>query len=192
MIEMKKSISRYPVPEMKDLPGDIQEICLGAKEHFGFVPNVVKALAHRPNELRAFLAYNDALMNKESGITAAEKEMIILAHSNHNGCSYCVQSHGAALRIAADNPTIADQVTVNYREADITPRQKAMIDFAMKVTTDSRAIEEEDFEALRSHGLSDEDIWDIAGITSFFNLSNRMMNFAAIRPDDEFYMMGRR
>lgn len=162
------------------------------KEKLGFIPNVLMALAHRPDEFRAFLAYNAALMNKESGLSAADKEMIIVAHSNYNGCQYCVQSHGAVLRLETGNPTISDQVAVNYLEADITPRQKAMIDFAMKVTTDSRAINEGDFESLRSHGFSDEDIWDIAGITAFFNLSNRMMNFAAIRPDDEFYMMGRK
>jgi len=129
--------------------------------------------------------------NKESGLTPADREMIIVAHSNYNGCSYCVASHGAALRLASGNPTIADQVTVNYREADITPCQKAMIDFAMKVTTDSRCINEEDFETLREHGFSDEDILDIAGLTAFSNMSNRMMNFAAERPDDEFYMLGR-
>lgn len=192
MTETKNNISRYPVPEIDDLPEDIKTTCLEFKEKLGFIPNVLIGLAHRPDEFRAFLAYNNALMNKESGLTAADKEMIIIAHSNHNGCSYCVQSHGAALRLATDNPTIADQVTVNYHEADITPRQKAMIDFAMKVTTDSRCINDEDFQTLRSHGFSDEDIWDIAGITAFFNLSNRMMNFAAIRPDDEFYMLGRR
>lgn len=188
----KKNISRYPVPQLDEMPEDIKEACLAFKEKLGFVPNVLTALAHRPDELRAFLAYNNALMNKESGLTPAEKEMLILAHSNHNGCSYCVQSHGAALRLATDNPTIADQVTINYREADITPREKAIIDFAMKVTTDSRSINEEDFKILRTHGLSDEDIWDIAGIAAFFNLSNRILNFAAVRPDDEFYMLGRK
>ncbi|MBM9515170.1 peroxidase-related enzyme [Desulfogranum marinum] len=191
MTATKTNISRYPVPTIDDMPEDIKEACLGFKEKLGFIPNVLVALAHRPDEFRAFLAYNNALMNKESGLTPADKEMIIIAHSNHNGCSYCVQSHGAALRLATENPTIADQVAVNYHEADITPRQKAMIDFAMKVTTDSRSINESDFATLRTHGLSDEDIWDIAGITAFFNLSNRMMNFAAIRPDDEFYMLGR-
>jgi uncharacterized peroxidase-related enzyme len=187
-----KKISRYPVPELSELPADIQDTILSFKEKLGFIPNVLMALAHRPDEFRAFLAYNAALMYKESGLSAAEKEMIIVAHSNHNGCQYCVQSHGAVLRLETGDPTIADQVAVNYLEADISPRQKAMIDFAMKVTTDSRAINEEDFTVLHSHGFSDEDIWDIAGITAFFNLSNRMMNFAAIRPDDQFYMMGRR
>ena len=185
------TISRYPVPELNDLPDDIQGTILAFQEKLGFIPNVLIALAHRPDEFRAFMAYNNAVMGKESGLTAAEKEMIIVAHSNHNGCIYCVASHGAVLRLETGDPTLSDKVAVNYHEADITPRQKAMIGFAMKVTTDSRAIDEADFEALRGHGFSDEDIWDIAAITAFFNLSNRMMNFAAIRPDDEFYAMGR-
>jgi len=192
MNEMKHKISRYPVPEFDELPEDLKEAFLGVKENMGFIPNVLFALAHRPAELRAFLAYNEALMNKESGLTPAEKEMLIIAHSNYNGCTYCVQSHGAALRLTTENPRIADQVAVNYHEADITPRQKAMIDFAMKMTKDPGAIKEADFQTLRLHGFSDEDIWDIAGITAFFNMSNRMMTFAAVRPDDEFYTMGRR
>lgn len=187
----KKKISRYPVPELNEMDDDIKEACLGFKEKLGFIPNVITALAHRPDELRAFLAYNQALMAKESGLTAADKEMLIIAHSSYNGCTYCVQSHGAALRLATGNSQLADQIAVNYREADITPRQKVMIDFAMKVTTDSRAVGEEDFEVLKAHGFSEEDIWDIAGITAFFNLSNRMMTFVGIRPDDEFYMLGR-
>jgi uncharacterized peroxidase-related enzyme len=191
MSATQKNISRYPVPELKDLPEDIREICLGAKESFGFLPNVLSALAHRPDEFRAFMAYNNALMNKESGLTAADKEMLIIAHSSSNGCSYCVQSHGAALRLASGNPTLSDQVAINYKEADISERQRVMIDFAMKVTDDSRSIDEADFERLEAQGFTREDIWDIAGITAFFNLSNRMMNFAAIRPDDEFYMLGR-
>jgi len=184
-------ISRYPVPELNDLPEDLKETILGFQEKLGFIPNVLIALAHRPDELRAFLAYNTAVMGKESGLTAAEKEMLIVAHSNHNGCIYCVASHGAVLRLETGDPTMADKIAVNYREADITPRQKAMIDFAMKVSNDSRSINEADFAILRGHGLNDEDIWDIAAITAFFNLSNRMMSFAAIRPDDEFYAMGR-
>lgn len=191
MSEMKKEISRFPVPEYDELPEDVQQICDGAKDHFGFVPNVVKALSHRPAELRAFLAYNAALTEKESGLTPADREMIITAHSGHNGCAYCVASHGAALRMASGNPALSDQVAVNYREADITPRQKAMIDFAMKVTDDSKSINEEDFKILRTHGLSDEDIWDVAGLTAFYNMSNRMMSFLAVRPDDEFCKMGR-
>lgn len=191
MTTIQHSISRYPVPTLNELPQDIQTTILSFKEKLGFIPNVLMALAHRPDEFRAFLAYNSALMNKESGLSAADKEMVIIAHSSENGCQYCVQSHGAALRVAAENPYIADQVAINYLEADITARQKVMIDFAMKVSDNSRAINEDDFALLRDHGFSNEDIWDIAGITSFFNLSNRMMNFAAIRPDDEFYMMGR-
>ncbi len=187
-----KKISRFPVPALDDLPADLKETFLAVKEKFGFIPNVFSALSHRPAELRAFLAYNEALMNKESGLSAAEKEMLIIAHSNHNGCIYCVQSHGAALRVASGNPQLADQISVNYHEADITPREKAIIDFAMKVTVDPATIDENDFEKLRTYNLNDEDIWDIAGITAFFNLSNRMISFAAIRADDEFYMMGRK
>lgn len=191
MKEMKKNISRFPVPVQGELPEEVKQIWDGAKEHFGFVPNVVKALSHRPAELRAFLAYNAALTEKESGLTAADREMIIVAHSSQNGCAYCVASHGAALRLASENSIISDQIAINYREADITPRQKAMIDFAMKVTDDSKSINEEDFEILRGHGFSDEDIWDIAGLTAFYNMSNRMMSFLAVRPDDEFYKLGR-
>ena len=186
-----KKISRYPAPEVNDMPDDLKEVCNGAQEAFGFMPNVFRALAHRPDEMRAFLAYNEAVMNKESGLSAADKEMLIIAFSNYNGCTYCVMSHSAILRMVTGEPNIAEPIAVNYHEADITPRQKAMIDFAMKLTTNSRAVHEDDFATLRSHGFSDEDTWDIAGITSFFNLSNRMMNFLAVRPDDEFYMLGR-
>lgn len=191
MKSQKKPISRFPVPAFEEMEDDIQQICLGVKEHFGFIPNVISALAHRPAELRAFLAYNNALTQKESGLTTEDRELCIVAHSAHNGCAYCVASHGAALRVASGNATISDQVAVNYREADITPRQKAMIDFAMKVTDDSRSINEDDFNILRKHGFTDEDIWDIAGLTAFYNMSNRMMSFLAVRPDDEFYTMGR-
>ena len=149
------------------------------------------ALAHRPEELKAFGAYNNAFNGKESGISKAEKEMFLIATSAANGCTYCVVSHGAALRVATGNPFISDQITANYREADITPREKAIIDFAMKVSFDSKSIGEEDFEILHKHGLSDEDIWDIAGITALYNLSNRMMNVLKVRPDEEFYKMGR-
>lgn len=184
-------ISRYPVPDINDLPADIKQMVLEVQEKAGFVPNVFLALAHRPDELRAFFAYHDALMEKEGGLTKAEREMIVVATSNANGCQYCVVSHGAILRIRAKNPLVADQVAVNYRKADITPRQKAMLDFAMKVAMDSAAIADSDFETLREHGFSDEDIWDIAGITAFFGLSNRMANFTSMRPNDEFYTMGR-
>lgn len=185
------NISRYPVPAIDDLPGDIKEKVLAVQEKAGFVPNVFLTLAHRPDEFRAFFAYHDALMEKEGGLTKAEKEMIIVATSNDNSCQYCVVAHGAVLRIRAKNSLIADQVAVNYRKADITPRQMVMLDFAMKVSNDSKSIGDEDFEALRSHGFTDEDIWDIAGITAFFGLSNRMANFTSMRPNDEFYAMGR-
>ncbi|MBT5110309.1 MAG: peroxidase-related enzyme [Rhodospirillaceae bacterium] len=185
------NISRYPVPDISDLPEDIKEKVLAVQEKAGFVPNVFLVLAHRPDEFRAFFAYHDALMEKESGLTKAEMEMIIVATSNDNGCQYCVVAHGAILRIRAKNSLIADQVAVNYRKADITPKQMAMLDFAMKVSNDAKSICDVDFETLRSHRFTDEDIWDIAGITAFFGLSNRMANFTSMRPNDEFYAMGR-
>jgi uncharacterized peroxidase-related enzyme len=184
-------ISRYPVPEIGGLPEDIRARILAVQEKAGFVPNVFLVLAHRPEEFRAFFAYHDALLEKDSGLSKAEMEMIVVATSSGNGCPYCVVAHGAILRIRAKNPRIADQVAVNYREADITPRQRAMLDFAMKVAKDSKSIEEADFEALRGHGFGDEDIWDIAAIAALFALSNRMANFTAMRPNDEFYGMGR-
>jgi uncharacterized peroxidase-related enzyme len=164
---------------------------LEVQEKSGFVPNVFLALAHRPAEWRAFFAYHDALMEKEGGLTKAEREMIVVATSGANGCQYCVVAHGAILRIRAKNPLVADQVAVNYRKADISPRQRAMLDFALKVALESAAIGEADFEALRPHGFSDEDIWDIAAIAAFYALSNRMANFAGLRPNDEFYLLGR-
>jgi uncharacterized peroxidase-related enzyme len=185
------AISRYPVPEVGALPEDIRARILKVQEKSGFVPNVFLALAHRPDEFRAFFAYHDALMEKESGLTKAEREMIVVAVAGANGCQYCVVAHGAILRIRAKNPLIADQVAINYREADITPRQRAMLDFALKVAEDSRAIDERDFAALRAQGFSDEDIWDVAGVSAFFSLSNRFANFVALRPNDEFYLMGR-
>ena len=188
---MSKPISRYPVPEINDLPDDIKEMALAIQEKVGFVPNVFLALAHRPEEFRAFFAYHDALMEKDSGVSKADREMIVVATSADNGCQYCVMAHGAILRIRAKNPLIADQVAVNYRKADITPRQMAMLDFAMKVSNDSKSICDEDFETLRGHGFSDEDIWDIAAVTGFFGLSNRMASFTPMRPNDEFFAMGR-
>jgi uncharacterized peroxidase-related enzyme len=185
------AISRYPVPEVGALPEDIRARILKVQEKSGFVPNVFLALARRPDEFRAFFAYHDALMEKESGLTKAEREMIVVAVAGANGCQYCVVAHGAILRIRAKNPLIADQVAINYREADITPRQRAMLDFALKVAEDSRAIDERDFAALRAQGFSDEDIWDVAGVSAFFSLSNRFANFVALRPNDEFYLMGR-
>jgi uncharacterized peroxidase-related enzyme len=184
-------ISRFPVPRLDDLPEDIRARILKVQEKSGFVPNVFLALAHRPDEWRAFFAYHDALMERESGLSKAEREMIVVAVAGANGCQYCVVAHGAILRVRAKNPLVADQVAVNYREADITPRQRAMLDFALKVAVDSRAIDERDFEALRAHGFRDEDIWDIAGVSAFFSLSNRFANFLALRPNDEFYLMGR-
>ncbi len=186
-----RPVSRFPVPEIRDLPPDIREQILAVQEKAGFVPNVFLALAHRPDELRAFFAYHDAIMEREGGLTKAEKEMIVVATSAANGCQYCVVAHGAILRIRAKDPLIADQVAINYRKADITPRQKAMLDFAMKVSRKSHAVGEADFAALRSHGFTDDDAWDIGSIAAFFSLSNRMANLTAMRPNDEFYTMGR-
>ena len=188
---MNAPISRYPVPELKDIPEDIRSRILAVQEKSGFVPNVFLALAHRPDEFRAFFAYHDALMEKEGGLTKAEREMIVVATSNANQCQYCVVAHGAILRIRAKNPLVADQVAVNYRKADITPKQKAMLDFAMKVCLRSGEIDDADFERLRGHGFTDEDIWDIGGISAFFGLSNRMANLTNMRPNDEFYLLGR-
>jgi uncharacterized peroxidase-related enzyme len=188
---MKPPISRFPVPELKDLPEDIRARILAVQEKSGFVPNVFLALAHRPDEFRAFFAYHDALMEKEGGLTKAEREMIVVATSGANSCQYCVVAHGAILRIRAKNPYVADQVAVNYRKADITPRQKAMLDFALKVALASHTIEDADFEALRAHGFSDADIWDIGAIAAFFAMSNRLANLGSIRPNDEFYLLGR-
>ena len=185
------AISRYPVPDINDLPDDIRQRILGVQEKAGFVPNVFLALAHRPDEFRAFFAYHDALMEKDGNLTKADREMIVVATSGDNTCQYCVVAHGAILRIRAKDPLVADQVAVNYRKADITPRQRAMLDFALKVSNDARSIGDADFETLRGHGFDDEDIWDIAGITAFFGLSNRMANFMSMRSNDEFYAMGR-
>jgi uncharacterized peroxidase-related enzyme len=184
-------ISRYPVPELQDLPRDIKDRILAVQEKAGFVPNVFLALAHRPDEFRAFFAYHDALMEKEGGLTRAEREMIVVATSGVNQCQYCVVAHGAILRVRAKNPLIADQVAVNFRKADITPRQKAMLDFAVKVSRHAEEVGDADFEALRQNGFSDEDIWDIGAISAFFALSNRMANLIDIRPNDEFYLIGR-
>ncbi len=199
---MNAPISRYPVPELKDLPADLRERIVAVQEKAGFVPNVFLALAHRPAELRAFLAYHDSLLLKEDsglrnqaasgqGLTKGEREMIIVATSGANQCLYCVVAHGAILRVYEKKPLIADQVAVNHRKADITPRQKAMLDFALKVTRTSHEIGDADFETLRGHGFGAEDIWDIAGISAFFGLSNRMANVLRLRPNDEFYLMGR-
>jgi uncharacterized peroxidase-related enzyme len=189
---MNAPISRWPVPELKDLPEDLRTRILEVQEKAGFVPNVFLALAHRPAEWRAFMAYHDALLVKETGsLSKGEREMIIVATSAANQCLYCVVAHGAILRVYEKKPLLADQLAVNYRKADITPRQRAMLDFAMKVCTDSAAIADADFEALRTHGFDDEDIWDIGAISAFFGLSNRMANLTAMRPNDAFYLMGR-
>jgi uncharacterized peroxidase-related enzyme len=185
------SISRYPVPKPEDLPDDIRARMLEVQEKAGFIPNVFLTLAHRPEEWRAFFAYHDALMLRESGLTKAEKEMIVVATSAANDCLYCIVAHGAILRIYAKDALVADQVAVNYRKADISDRQKAMLKFALKVALQSVDLADADYDALRAHGFSDEDIWDIGAIAAFFALSNRMANLIAMRPNDEFYTIGR-
>jgi uncharacterized peroxidase-related enzyme len=185
-------MARYPAPELNDLPEDIRTQILAVQEKAGFVPTVFLAMARRPLEWRAFFAYHDALMLKEdSGLTKGDREMIITTTSAANKCLYCVVAHGAILRIYEKKPLVADQVAVNYRKADITPRQRAMLDFAMKVCLNSDEIGDEDFAALQAHGFSDEDAWDIAAITAFFGLSNRMASFSSMMPNPEFYLMGR-
>jgi uncharacterized peroxidase-related enzyme len=173
------------------MPEDIRALILSVQEKAGFVPNVFLALAHRPDEFRAFFAYHDALMERDSGLTKAEREMIVVATSGANQCQYCVVAHGAILRIRARDPLIADQVATNYRKADITPRQRAMVDFAMKVSQSAHSVDDADFAALAAHGFSQEDVWDIGAISAFFALSNRFANMVSLRPNDEFYMMGR-
>jgi len=184
-------ISRYPVPTLADLPEDIRSRMLEVQEKAGFIPNVFLTLAHRPAEWRAFFAYHDALMERESGLTKAEREMIVVATSGANHCHYCIVAHGAILRIYAKNPLVADQVATNYRTADITPRQKAMLAFALKVSLGSRDLVDDDYAAVRAHGFSDEDIWDIGAIAAFFAMSNRMADLISMRPNDEFFAMGR-
>ena len=186
-----KPISRYPVPELDELPEDLRDRIMAVQEKAGFVPNVFLALAHRPGECRAFFDYHDALMLREGGLSKAEREMIVVSTSGANNCQYCVVAHGAILRIYAKDPLVADQVAINFRKADITERQRAMLAFADKVALNSAALEETDYEAVRSHGFDDEDIWDIGAIAAFFALSNRMANLTAMRPNDEFYLMGR-
>lgn len=184
-------ISRFSIPALSSLPVDIRERIETVQEKSGFVPNVFLVLARRPDEFRAFFAYHDALMEKPGNLTKAEREMIVVATSAANQCQYCVIAHGAILRIRAKNPLIADQVAVNYRKADITPRQKAMLDFAMKVSQAAHAVGEEDFEALKALGFDEEDLWDIMAITGLFGFSNRMANVGSMRPNDEFYSLGR-
>jgi uncharacterized peroxidase-related enzyme len=188
---MTQPISRFPVPRLEDLPGDVRARILAVQEKAGFVPNVFAVLAHRPDEFRAFFAYHDALMLKEGGLSKGEREMIVVATSAVNDCHYCVVAHGALVRIYEKAPLLADQVAINYRKADITPRQRAMLDFAVKVTERSAQIDEADFARLREHGFTDEDAWDIAAIAAFFGMSNRMANVTGMRPNEEFYLMGR-
>lgn len=185
------SISRFPVPEIADLPEDIRTRILTVQEKSGFVPNVFLVLARRPDEFRAFFAYHDALMDKPGNLTKAEREMIVVATSNANQCPYCVIAHGAILRIRAKNSLMADQVAVNYRKADITERQKAMLDFAMKVSLEAYSVGNTEIAALKSHGFDDEDVWDITAIAGFFAMSNRLANVTSMRPNDEFYNLGR-
>ena len=188
---MTAPISRYPVPALAELPDDIRARILEVQEKAGFVPNVFITLAHRPDEFRAFFAYHDALMQKDGGLSKAEREMIIVATSGANDCLYCIVAHGAILRIYAKNPLVADQIAVNYRKADISQRQRVMLAFAMKVAVNSVAIDDADFTALSEHGFTAEDIWDIGAIAAFFALSNRMANMISMRPNDEFYLLGR-
>lgn len=183
--------SRFPVPKLDDLPADVREHILAVQEKSGFIPNVFIGLARRPDEFRAFFAYYDALMLRDSGLTKGDKEMIVVATSKVNECLYCVVSHGALLRIYEKKPLVADQVAVNYRKADITPRQRAMLDFALKVCSASATVGDADFAALQAHGFSDEDAWDIAAIAAFFAMSNRLANATGMMPNDEFYLMGR-
>ncbi len=188
---MNQPISRYPVPALDTLPDDVRQRIVEVQEKSGFVPNVFLTLAHRPDEFRAFFAYHDALMLRPSGLSKGEKEMVVVATSGANGCLYCVVAHGAILRIYEKKPMLADQVAVTHRKADITPRQRAMLDFAMKVCLHSAEIDESDFEALKAHGFSEEDIWDIGAITALFGLSNRMANLTSMQPNPEFYLLGR-
>jgi uncharacterized peroxidase-related enzyme len=185
------SAPRFAAPSLDALPEDIRVRILAVQEKSGFVPNVFLGLARRPDEFRAFFAYHDALMEKDSGLTKAEREMIVVATSSANQCQYCVVAHGAILRIRAKNPLIADQIAVNYRKADITTRQRAMLDFAMKVSADAASVGESDFAHLADYGFNEEDIWDITAVAAFFALSNRMANVTGMRPNDEFYAMGR-
>jgi uncharacterized peroxidase-related enzyme len=185
------TVSRFPVPELDTLPDDIRSRILAVHEKAGFIPNVFLAWAHRPDEFRAFFAYHDALLEKDGGLTKAEREMIVVATSSLNHCHYCVIAHGAILRIRAKQPLLADQIAVNYLNAALTARQRAMLDFAVKVAERSHEVCDEDFAALRHHGMSDEDIWDIGSITALFALSNRVANLLALQPNAEFYTMGR-
>ncbi len=186
------AVCRFPVPELDDLPEDIRKRITEVRDKAGFIPNVFLVLARRPEEFRAFFTYHDALMEKETpGLSKAEREMIVVATSARNQCQYCVIAHGAILRIRAKNPYLADQLATNYRKADISPRQKLMLDFAIKVSWHAEQVDEQDYRLLNEHGFDDEDIWDIGGISAFFGLSNRLVNLTSMRTNDEFYLMGR-
>jgi uncharacterized peroxidase-related enzyme len=191
MMTEETPISRFEVPELSSLPDDVRERIESVQQRSGFIPNVFLALAHRPEEFRAFFAYHDALMDKEGNLTKAEREMIVVTTSAANQCHYCVIAHGAILRIRAKDPLIADQVAVNYRKADITPRQRAMLSFAMKVSQQAHTVADDDFDVLRKHGFDKDDMWDIAAIAAFFAMSNRIANVSNMRPNDEFYSLGR-
>ncbi len=188
---MTQPTSRYPLPTLENLPDDIRARILEVQEKSGFIPNVFLSFAHRPDEFRAFFAYHDALMLRESGLSKAEREMIVVATSGVNNCLYCVVAHGAILRIYARNPRLSDQLATNHRKAEITPRQRAMLDFALKVAQASHTVESADFDALHVHGFNDEDIWDIGAVAAFYAMSNRMANLVDLRPNPEFYAMGR-
>ena len=188
---MTEPISRFPVPDVAEVPDDLREAMEANEKKAGFLPNVFRAYAHKPEHFRAFFQYYEALMRGASGLSRAEREMIAVAVSAVNDCTYCTVAHGAALRVLSKNPYLSDQITANYRHADLTPRQRAMLDFAVKVTAHSAAIEADDLDALRRHGFTDSDIWDIGSVAAFFNLSNRMANMAGMRPNLEFYSMGR-
>jgi uncharacterized peroxidase-related enzyme len=187
----ERRISRFPVARLDELPEDIRARILTVQEKTGFIPNVFLALAHRPDEFRAFFAYHDALMEKNTGLTKAEREMIVVATSAANDCLYCVIAHGAIVRLRSKNPRLSDQLAVNYRRAEITARQRAMLDYAMKVALRSAEVSDEDFAALRAHGFTLDDIWDIGAIAAFYGMSNRIANMSALRPNDEFYALGR-
>ena len=188
----KKTISRFPIPKLETLQKDIRERIAAVQEKAGFIPNVFLTLAHRPDEFRAFFAYHDALMERESGLSLGEREMIVVATSGQNQCLYCVVAHGAVLRIREKNALLADQIATNYRKAEVTPRQIAMLDFAVKVSQRSHEVNEADFKILKNYGFSEDDIWDIGAIAGLFALSNRLANMACMRPNDEFYLMGRK
>ena len=187
----ERPISRFPVPSLASLPQDIRARIEAVAEKAGFVPNIFLALAHRPDEFRAFFAYHDALMERDSGLSVGEREMIVVATSAANECQYCVVAHGAIVRIRTKNRILADQLATNWRKADITPRQRAMLAFALKVSARAQEVDEADYAALHAHGFSDDDIWDIGAITAFFGLSNRLVNMASIRANEEFFAMGR-